>query len=302
MSYKLLILHNKATLLDDAGQLSDVTRDALIDAQNRYGIKLAIIGDCPQEKMEDLVDVLEMKQYGGYLLAGSGANIYNCRTASSAELYPARVVNYFMEKLDLLPEEIIAVGNDPEDVHMIQSAGLGVVMANASEAVKACADYITLSNQEDGIAHLINKYVRSQRRSVPYTSEQVNEYFADTLMSTLGITCTVLSEGYVEMIMPVTSATRQPLGILHGGANLTLAETAAGLGSGLLVEEGQLQVGVQVSGYHVGRALVGDTMRAEARILHKGKSTHVWSVEIYSMKSGKLIHTGRILNSIIKLR
>lgn len=121
-------------------------------------------------------------------------------------------------------------------------------------------------------------------------------------MARLGMTATIVAENYVEMTMPVDSWTAQPLGILHGGANLALAETAAGLGSMAIIGKDKTQVGTQVSGYHVGRAVVGDTMRAEARLLHGGKTTHVWSVEIYSVNTNKLIHTARVLNTILKLR
>lgn len=207
-----------------------------------------------------------------------------------------------LERMDYDRSELIAVGDSYNDLEMIQFAGLGVAMGNAREAVKSCADYVTKSNNEDGIAHLLSKYVFNMREEAPYTVEEVNAIFPNTLMGNLGIVCTEISKGYVEGTMPVDERTGQPLGIIHGGANLAFAETLAGLGSVALLEEGEMQVGAQVSGNHVASAMTGDTMVGKASIMHQGRSTHVWSVEVYSAKSGKLIHTARVLNSIIKKR
>ncbi len=184
----------------------------------------------------------------------------------------------------------------------MQTAGLGIAMANASEDVKSCADYITLSVRESGIAHAIEKHITSPYEGVPIGLDEVNQLFTNTLMSNLGICCTKLAKGYVEATMPVDLRTRQPFGVIHGGASLALAETVAGLGSVLLCEDGEMQVGMQVSGNHIASTPEGDTVRAQARIIHKGRSTHVWSVEIFSIKSGKLICSCRVLNSILRKR
>ncbi|WP_329905336.1 Cof-type HAD-IIB family hydrolase [Porphyromonas pogonae] len=217
-------------------------------------------------------------------------------------VHKAQAIAGLLDKLDLNRNELIAVGDSFNDVEMIQYAGLGVAMANAKEPVKACADYVTTDNDNAGIAHMLDKYVFNDFDECPYTPEQVNEIVPGTLMDSLGIRCTVLGKGYVEATMPVDIRTRQPMGILHGGANLAFAETIAGFGSLVLLEPGEIQVGMQVSGNHIASALEGDIMRAEARIIHQGRSTHVWSVEIFSTKSGKLICSVRVLNSILKKR
>lgn len=211
-------------------------------------------------------------------------------------------LSYLLEKLDYDKSELIAVGDSFNDIEMIQLAGLGVAMANAHETIKQCADYVTTSNEDDGVAHLLSKYVFDIHEDVPYTVEQVNDIIPGTLMASLGIRCTAIAKGFVAGAMPVDERTSQPLGIIHGGANLAFAETLAGLGSVALLDDEHIQVGAQVSGNHVSSAVVGDTMRGEAKIMHQGKSTHVWSVEIYSERSGKLIHTARVLNSILRRR
>ena len=215
----------------------------------------------------------------------------------------ANALRYLLDRLDFRPEELIAVGNAPEHIEVIQMAGLGVATANAPELVKSCAEYITLSPQESGIAHLIEKYIEAPLyEQVPYSAEQANALMPDTLMGTLGMRCKVLAKGYVEMTMPVDRRTRQPMGIVHGGASLALAETAAGIGSAALIEPDEMLVGVQVSGNHIASTPEGDTLCAKSSILHKGHNTHLWSVEIYSTKSGKLICSCRVLNAILHKR
>lgn len=217
-------------------------------------------------------------------------------------IHKAASLANLLERLDYDRSELIAVGDSFNDIEMIQYAGLGVAMANAREEIKACADYVTTSCDEDGVAHLLEKYVFNIGRKVRYTAEELNAMIPGTLMESLGIRCIQVSEGYIVGTMPVDERTMQPMGIIHGGANLAFAETMAGFGSLPLLEEDQIQVGAQVSGNHIASALKGDTLRAEGHLLHRGRSTHVWSIEVYSQRSGKLIHTARVLNSIIKKR
>ncbi len=272
-------------------------QELLFTKPNEPIIKCAFLGDA--DRIAEL-EVLLRRKFDGEL------NIFRS-SETLLELLPASVnkveaINELLDKLDLDREELICVGDSYCDVEMIQMAGMGVAVANAREAVKACADYITLSNDDNGVAHLIEKYIRRDLEDVPFTVDDVNSIIPGTLMDSLGIRCTAVARGYVEATMPVDIRTRQPMGILHGGANLALAETLAGFGSVGLLNPGEIQVGMQVSGNHVASALEGDVMRAEATIMHQGRSTHVWSVNIYSTRSGKLICTCRVLNSIIKQR
>ena len=63
------------------------------------------------------------------------------------------------EEIGITKEEMIAVGDGFNDLSMIQYAGLGVAMANAQEIVRQNADYITLSNEEDGVAAVVEKFI-----------------------------------------------------------------------------------------------------------------------------------------------
>ena len=121
----------------------------------------------------------------------------------------------------------------------------------------------------------------------------------NALIGHLGIQYTYASENRIEATMPVDHRTRQPFGILHGGATLALAETVAGLGSMILCRSDEAMVGMQVSGNHISSAHEGDTVRAVATIIHKGRSSHLWDVNIFT-STDKLISSVRVLNSIIK--
>lgn len=131
------------------------------------------------------------------------------------------------------------------------------------------------------------------------TPEEVNAGNRGTLMETLGINFTHLSPGRIEAEMPVEKRTCQPFGILHGGATLALAETVAGQGSMILCGEDEVAAGIQVSGNHISSAKEGETVRAVGTIIHKGRSTHVWNVDIFS-PTGKLVSSVRVVNSILK--
>ena len=68
-------------------------------------------------------------------------------------------VRILAEKLNIKREEVICIGDSGNDKHMIEYAGLGVAMGNAFPEIKEIADYITLTNEEDGVAHVINKFI-----------------------------------------------------------------------------------------------------------------------------------------------
>ncbi|NQU31661.1 MAG: PaaI family thioesterase [Bacteroidetes bacterium] len=131
------------------------------------------------------------------------------------------------------------------------------------------------------------------------TINELNKLNAGTLMERLNIEYTEVGDGILTARMPVDETTFQPDGILHGGANLALAETVAGLGSALLVDLKRYSVrGAQVSANHVGSTKKG-FVHATGKIIHQGKNTHVWNIDIRDEKS-LLISTCRITNLIVR--
>lgn len=213
----------------------------------------------------------------------------------------ANTLGALLEHLGVTREEVIAVGDGVCDVTMLQLAGMGVAMGHSQDSVKVCADYVTASNEEDGVALAVEKPILAEVRAAEVPLDLLNERARHALMGNLGIQYTYASDERVEATMPVDYRTRQPFGILHGGATLALAETVAGLGSMIICESDEIVVGMQVSGNHISSAHEGDTVRAVATIVHKGRSSHVWNVDVFT-STNKLVSSIRVVNSVIKKR
>ena len=131
------------------------------------------------------------------------------------------------------------------------------------------------------------------------TIDRLNKLNKNTMMEPLGIEYLEAEQGHLKARMPINDNTKQPNGILHGGANLALSETVAGLGSAMMVDMEKYNVrGAQVSANHVGTANSG-WVYAEGKVIHKGKNTHVWNIDIRN-EDGKMLSTCRITNFIQK--
>lgn len=102
----------------------------------------------------------------------------------------------------------------------------------------------------------------------------------DTIMEAIGIEVTHLSEERVVATMPVHGPTRQPFGVLHGGASVVLAETVASLGTYNLIDgESQLAMGLEINANHI-RAKSEGLVTAVGTPLHRGRKIMVWDVRI----------------------
>jgi uncharacterized protein (TIGR00369 family) len=127
--------------------------------------------------------------------------------------------------------------------------------------------------------------------------EQINQLCKNTFISHLEIEFLEYGDDYILAKMPVNEKKHQPMGVLHGGASLALAETVAGAGTLLLINnEKSVSYGMQVNGNHISTISSGDVF-ARAEIIHKGQSTHVWDVRIQD-KNDKLISVVRVTNII----
>ena len=213
----------------------------------------------------------------------------------------ANTLGVLLSYLNIAREEVIAIGDGVCDVYMLQVAGLGIAMGHAQDSVKVCADYVTASNEEDGVAQSVEKLILAEVHAAEIPLDLLNERARHALMGNLGIQYTYASEERIEATMPVDHRTRQPFGILHGGATLALAETVAGLGSMITCQPDEIVVGMQVSGNHISSAHEGDTVRAVATIVHKGRSSHVWNVDVFT-STNKLVSSVRVVNSVLKKR
>lgn len=120
-------------------------------------------------------------------------------------------------------------------------------------------------------------------------------------MEQLGIECVEIGDDYLDLTMPVDKRTHQPMGLLHGGASAALIESVGSLGSTLLLDLTQeYPVGIEVNANHMGGVKEG-FVRGRGRIIHKGKRTHIWQVDIYNGNTDKLICTGRLTVMIVKI-
>lgn len=133
------------------------------------------------------------------------------------------------------------------------------------------------------------------------TVERINQYSGRNLIKTLGMTMIELSGKYAEASMPVTEDNQQTMGFLHGGATIALAETIGGIGSYAILPQEEGCVGMQISASHISSANIGDTVIAKADLIHKGKRSHIWDVNIYSEKTGRLISSIKVTNAIIAM-
>lgn len=127
--------------------------------------------------------------------------------------------------------------------------------------------------------------------------EQLNQFCQNSFISYLEIEFVDFGEDFITAKMPVNKNKLQPVGVLHGGASLALAETVAGAGSVLLIDQEKYDVlGLQVTGNHLATVASG-MLTAKAEIVHKGQSTHVWDVKITDHE-GKLISVSRVTNIV----
>ena len=199
--------------------------------------------------------------------------------------------------LDVFPSEPFYLEAVPSGIDKANT--LGIAMGHAPDSVKVCADYVTGTNEEDGVAQAAEKAILAEVHASEIPLDFLNEAGKTALMGNLGIQYTYASDTRIEATMPVDQRTRQPFGILHGGATLALAETVAGLGSMITCKPDEIVVGMQVSGNHISSAHEGDTVRAVGTIVHKGRSSHVWNVDVFT-STNKLVSSIRVVNSVMK--
>lgn len=134
-------------------------------------------------------------------------------------------------------------------------------------------------------------------RQVPL--EQINAFQKNTLMEVLDIRCVELGPDYIVATMPVDHRTHQPMGLLHGGASAALIESIGSMGSTLLLDlQKEAPVGVEINANHIGSVRSG-SVKAIGKIVHAGKRSHVWQVDIFDQQTNKLVCTGRLTIMVV---
>ncbi len=118
-----------------------------------------------------------------------------------------------------------------------------------------------------------------------------------TLMDTLGMKMMEVSREKMVVRMPVGPKVKQPMGLLHGGATVSLMETAASMGSALQCPAGMMPVGIEINCNHL-RSKRSGFVEATAVPLQRGRRIHVWEVKVRDEKGG-LVAAGRCTLAVI---
>jgi 1,4-dihydroxy-2-naphthoyl-CoA hydrolase len=117
----------------------------------------------------------------------------------------------------------------------------------------------------------------------------------------LGMEWVEIGADFLKMSMPVDERTKQPYGLLHGGASCALAETVGSVASALVIDtEKYICVGLEINANHV-RAVRNGLVIATATRLHLGASTHVWDIKIHN-ENGKIVCISRLTVSVLAKR
>ena len=132
----------------------------------------------------------------------------------------------------------------------------------------------------------------------PWDIESANARMAAVIGGVLPIKFEEVSKDRVVMTMEIDHRVHQPMGVLHGGASVVLAESAASTGANLNCAEGMAALGQEINANHI-RPKVSGVVRAVAVPVHIGRTSQVWIVEIRD-EAGKLICTSRCTLAVIQ--
>ena len=130
------------------------------------------------------------------------------------------------------------------------------------------------------------------------TLADLNALAHNTIAGQLGIQFTVVADDRLEATMPVDNRTRQPMGLLHGGASVTLAETLGSVAAMLCIDtKTQFCVGLEINANHI-RGVKDGVITGVTRPIHIGKKTQVWEIRI-TTAADELVCISRITIAIL---
>jgi len=128
--------------------------------------------------------------------------------------------------------------------------------------------------------------------------DTINAFRKNTLVDNLGIEVTDFGDDYLCAKMPVDHRTHQPMGILHGGASVSLAETVGSIAATMAVDENHYCVGLEINANHLKSARDG-YVYATATPIHIGRSTQVWDIKIVNEEE-QLVCASRLTMAVLK--
>lgn len=131
----------------------------------------------------------------------------------------------------------------------------------------------------------------------PVSVESLTAIHVGTTVAHLGIQFLEVGDDFIRARAPVDSRTRQPMGILHGGISVLVAEMLGSCGAACASPPGSRAVGLEINANHI-RSVSEGWVTGVTRPLHVGRSTHVWQIEL-SNDQGQLTCTSRITMAIL---
>ncbi|PZX61305.1 1,4-dihydroxy-2-naphthoyl-CoA hydrolase [Algoriphagus ratkowskyi] len=128
--------------------------------------------------------------------------------------------------------------------------------------------------------------------------DQINLTGKNTMTEFLGIVFTDIGDDHLSATMPVDERTKQPMGLLHGGANVVLAETLGSVASSLTIDlTKQVCVGLEINANHL-KGVKSGVVTGTTKPIHLGRSTQVWEIKITN-EQGQLCCISRITMAIL---
>jgi 1,4-dihydroxy-2-naphthoyl-CoA hydrolase len=135
----------------------------------------------------------------------------------------------------------------------------------------------------------------------PIDLDTMNKRSENTLADHLGIKFTEITDTTLTATMPVSNNIKQPLGIVHGGANVVLAETVASSAANYAVDlKNYYCVGLEINANHI-KSVTEGIITAITKPIHLGKTTQIWSIELFNSE-GKLTCVSRMTACVLKRR
>lgn len=130
------------------------------------------------------------------------------------------------------------------------------------------------------------------------TLEELNSLNDKTILGPLGIEFTEVGPDYIRGTLPAKPETFQPMGLIHGGANVVLAETLGSVGANMVIDRSKYYcVGQEVNANHI-RGVREGVVTGTARLLHAGRTSQIWEIKIET-EDGKLTCVSRLTMAVV---
>ena len=129
--------------------------------------------------------------------------------------------------------------------------------------------------------------------------DKIHDRSSSTMLETLGIKIIDIGENFVSGKMPVDKRTKQPFGLLHGGASVALAETLGSIGAGISIDQSsQSVVGIEINANHL-KAVKTGWVFGKAKAIRVGRKIQVWEIDIKN-ENGDFVCKSRLTLAVIE--